>query len=281
MAIYQRIFHNNKMHTISETEGRRAFGKNAKAYDESRPPYPVWVFDLLKKKGVLHSDTTALEIGSGNGLATRELIDCRVSRLTMLEPDTRFAPLLERLCKEAGAKSKVIYSALEEAEIPNASFDVLLIATTYHWLDPETRVGTLARLTKPGGHVVLIWNVFQDMNLYDPFHEATKGLLAELSVSPSGKPDSLPFALDKEAREKEFLSTGWFETQLYSEDHWKLQLDSKGVRSLYEGFSQIAQLPEVRKQALLDQLEMIADTEFGGSVVRNMTTPLYVFRRCD
>ncbi len=269
------------MDTISETEGRQAFGKNTQAYDESRPPYPSWMFDLLVGEGVLYRSASVLEIGPGNGLATRALIERDVSRLTMLEPDRRFAPLLESLRNDAGCESKVVYDALEETELPDASFDVVLIATSFHWLDPQTRVNTVVRLTKPGGHVVLIWNVFQDMNLEDPFHEATKDLLAELSNSPSGSPNNLPFALDRAARETEFLSTGCFDTRLYAESHWKFLLDPEGVRSLYEGFSQIARLPDAERETLLDRLEEIAKTEFAGNVVRNMTSPLYVFQRIE
>lgn len=239
------------------------------------------MFDLLFGEDTFVPGAAVLEIGPGNGLATRELIERGVSRLTMLEPDRRFAPLLESLRSDAGAESTVIYHALEEPRLPNASFDVVLIATAFHWLDPKTRAQTLANLTKPGGHVVLIWNLFQDINLEDPFHEATKDLLAKLSRSPSGKPDSLPFALDRAAREAAFHSTDCFETRLYSECHWKYQLNPKGVRSLYEGFSQIARLPDAEKQPLLDRLEAIALSEFEGTVVRNMTTPLYVFQRIE
>lgn len=269
------------METISEKEGRRAFGINAAGYDESRPKYPEWTFELLSREGILYPSASVLEVGCGSGLATRELIDLGISKLTMVEPDRRFSDYLESLCRQAGTESQVVFESLEDADFSNAPFDAVLIATTFHWLDPQTRIETLARLTKQGGHVVLIWNVFQDMNLEDPFHEATKEMLAELSNSPSGKPDSLPFALDRAARESEFLSTGCFESRLYSESHWKFLLDPQGVRSLYESFSQIARLPSVEREALLDRLETTAKTKFAGSVVRNMTSPLYVFQKIE
>jgi len=267
------------MSKIPEREGRQAFGANVQGYDESRPEYPEWIFDLLTQEGVIFPSASTLEIGPGNGLATRVLVEKGISRLTMLEPDRRFAPFLEDLRTKAGAESKVLFETLEAVELPEASFDLALVATTFHWLDPETRVKKLAKLTKQGGCVVLIWNVFQDLNLHDAFHEATKDILAELSNSPSGAPDSLPFALDRQAREAEFLSTGNFETRLYAESHWKFMLDPKGVRSLYESFSQIARLQDSEREALLDQLEAIAKSDFGGSVVRNMSSPLYVFQR--
>lgn len=267
------------MKTIPESDGRQAFGANVQGYNESRPGYPAWIFDLLIQEGVIFPSATTLEIGSGNGLATKVLIEKGITRLTMLEPDHRFAPLLERLCRELGAESKVLYEPFEGTTLPEASFDLSLVATAFHWLDPDTRVQILAKLTKPGGHVVLIWNVFQDLNLEDAFHEATKDMLSGLASSPSGVPDSLPFALDRSAREAEFLSADSFESRFYAESHWKLVLEPKGVRSLYESFSQIARLPDPARIALLDQLEAIANSEFDGTVTRNMTTTLYVFSR--
>lgn len=267
------------MNTIPESEGRQSFGANVQGYDESRPEYPAWMFDLLTREGVIFPSASTLEIGPGNGLATRALIEKGISRLTMLEPDRRFAPLLEDLRVEAGTESKVLYQPLEDNELPKSSFDLILIATTFHWLDPETRAKTLANLAKPGGCVALIWNVFQDLNLDDAFHESTKDMLAGLSNSPSGAPDSLPFALDRQAREAEFLSTGCFETRLFAESHWKYVLNPEGVRSLYEGFSSISRLPESERVILLDKLERVAQSDFSGSVVRNMTSPLYVFHR--
>lgn len=35
------------MNSIPEKEGRIAFGANVHGYDESRPEYPAWMFDVL------------------------------------------------------------------------------------------------------------------------------------------------------------------------------------------------------------------------------------------
>ena len=267
------------MAKISETDGRSAFGANAQAFAESRPAYPAWMFDVLCQEGILYPSALMLEVGSGSGLATRALVERGISKLTMVEPDERFADYLRPLREQAGDDAQIVFAAFEDAELSKAPFDAILVATAFHWLEPQTRAHTLAHLTKPGGSVVLIWNVFQDMNLEDPFHEATKDLLAELSDSPSGKHGMVPFALDRAARETEFLSTGCFETQLYLESHWQVALIPEEIRSLYEGFSQIARLPEAERETLLDRIEAIAKTEFAGKVTRNITSPLYAFRR--
>lgn len=220
------------METIPENEGRSAFGSNALGYDESRPEYPAWMFDLLLREKALYEGVKTLEIGPGSGLATRRLIELGASPITLIEPDTRFAPQLAKLSDNAEGQCEPIYEAFEDAELPESSFDLIVIATAFHWLDPQTRVKRLAELVRPGGFVVLMWNVFQDLNLPDPFHEATRSMLSELADSPSGKPDGLPFALDKNARETEFLSSNCFEASIFAEGHWKLSLNPTATRLL-------------------------------------------------
>jgi hypothetical protein len=75
------------------------------------------------------------------------------------------------LSDTAGTESRVVYEVLEDDDLPDASFDLILTATAFHWLDPKSRAKGLASLTKPGGCVALIWNVLQDLNLDDAFHE--------------------------------------------------------------------------------------------------------------
>lgn len=264
------------METIDRTEGRRAFGHNVAGYDTVRPLYPQWMFETLA--GFVDEPVT-LEIGPGNGLATRSLAQIGASPITLVESDQRFSGLLEGLTDAHGDPCQISYASFEAASLPARSFDLVVAATSFHWLEPGVRVEKLARLVKPRGIVALMWHVFQDMALEDLFHEATKDLLSGLNNSPSGSPDELPFALDREARESEFQTTDQFEMRFYQEERWRLKLSPAGVRALYEGFSGVAQLPERGRVELLNKLETIARDEFKGQVVRNMTSPLYVFER--
>lgn len=267
------------MSLITEREGRLAFGHNPIGYDAVRPPYPEAVFSVLREQGALFPGTTTLEIGAGNGLATKRLLALGATPMTVLEPDSRFAPLLQALPKPAGCDCNIIHSTFEEVVFGAETFDLVVSATAFHWLEPTTRVEKLWQVLKPRGYVALFWNAFQDLTKADPFHEATQHLLGNLSTSPSNRPNEIPFALDRQAREAEFLHEGRFALSVYLELHWTLTLDAQQVRLLYEGFSQIARLPTDERTALLDALVKVAESDFKGIVNRNMTTPLYLFRK--
>lgn len=267
------------MQSIPEHEGRQAFGHNPTGYDAVRPQYPKEVFSLLMAQGALFQGATTLEIGAGNGLATRRLLALGANPMTVLEPDSRFAELLHALPKPASCVYQVLHTAFEEVALGHETFDLVVSATAFHWLDPATRVAKLWQVVKKRGYVALLWNTFQDLTKADPFHEATKSLLSGLSINPSNRPMEIPFALDRQAREAEFLSGERFELVAYLELHWPLTLNSHQVRLLYESFSQIARLPPEERIELLDALVQVSESEFKGMVKRNMTTPLYLFRK--
>lgn len=264
--------------TLPREAGRRAFGHDTVAYDETRPPYPSWVFEDLAAIGALRAHVATLEIGPGNGLASRALSARGAAPLTFVEPDARFHPHLAGIADSEGNPCPIVGEAFEDAVLAGA-FDLIVIATAFHWLDPASRVSKLARLSNPGGSVALVWNVFQDLSAEDAFHEATKHVLGELAGGPSENPGELPFALDRSAREAEFVERGEFTLAHFRESRWTLTLNPPEVRKLYAGFSKVASLAVDDRARILDALEAIATEAFDGVVERHMTTPLYVFHR--
>ena len=264
---------------IGTDEGRRLFGLNPEGYASVRPEYPDAIYELLHAHRALVPNTVTLEIGAGSGLATRRLIERGANPITVIEPDFRFAPLLRGLAKTSDAELRLIQSPFEDADLARASFDLVVAATSFHWLDPDVAIDKIADVLRPGGYAALWWNVFGDLDREDAFHEATRSILADLAISPSGAPDAIPFALDRGAREVEFNRGGKFEGVVYAQMCWTLVLDVPQVGRLYESFSHIQRLPQAQRLVLLQQLMDVARTQFGGRVERNMTSPIYLARR--
>jgi SAM-dependent methyltransferase len=264
---------------IDRSEGRRLFGLNPEGYDHARPEYPAAIYRFLVDQRALVPNTATLEIGAGSGLATRRLIELGAKPITVIEPDIRFSPSLRALGEATGTDIRWIQTAFEDAELPPHAFDLVAAATSFHWLDPAVALDKIADALKPGGFAALWWNVFQDLDREDPFHDATRSLLANLAASPAGAPDTMPFALDRRAREADFARTDKFEAVANAETRWTLMLDAEQVGRLYEGFSHIQRLPEAERVQLLRSLIEIVRNQFGGRVERNMTSVIYVARR--
>lgn len=206
------------------------------------------------------------------------MIEAGADPITLIEPDQRFRQSLLEL-QQSSADVKLLTCTFEDADLESGTFELIVVATAFHWLAPAHRIEKISGLVRGGGYVALVWNLFQDAEKGDEFHAATRHLLEPLARSPSTGADALPFALDRKAREAEFCGRGLFERSAYAEIRWSLELDASQIRSLYQSFSSIARLPESDRTLLLDEISSIAADTFGGKVMRNMTTPIYLFRR--
>jgi SAM-dependent methyltransferase len=167
----------------------------------------------------------------------------------------------------------------EEVELPEASFDLGLAATSFHWIDQAAGLNKVGRLLKPGGVWAMWWNVFGDPERQDHFHEATRELLQSLAVSPSGASNTIPFALDTAARRRDIAAYSPLSLVHVEVIRWSITLNAEQVRRLYATFSQFQLLPPVEREALLDRLADVAATQFDNAVERNMTTPVYIAKR--
>ena len=89
-----------------------------------------------------------LDFGSGGGIASKILIK-RIpdGHLTCLEPSTCW---IKRLRKRLGTFKNITFlnTYIENANIPDNTFDVILIHHVLHDIHPDKRVGVLKNLSK-------------------------------------------------------------------------------------------------------------------------------------
>lgn len=121
----------------------RTFDSVAELYERSRPGYPEELFEALGAPG------RALEIGAGTGQATRGLL-ARGWDVVALEPGPELARIARR---ETGAE--VVGATFEEWD-GDGPFDLVLAATSWHWLDPGVAYPKAARLLRPGGTLAIV-----------------------------------------------------------------------------------------------------------------------------
>ena len=260
---------------IDRQEGRHLFGLNPQGYEDSRPDYPVWIFERLRDSGALVPGTSTLEVGPGTGRATRRLLEYGANPLTLIEPDERFAAMLESAIRESTADCRVMHQSFEDAELPANEFDLIAAATAFHWIEPISGLKKVRLLLKENGVAALFWNVLQDLDKEDRFHDATQSLLSPLAVSPSGSPKTVPYALDRRSREADARASG-FKHVAHFESRWTLVLDTVQIGKLYEGFSHIQRLDAQSRANLLAELMQVAEVQFNGAVERNVTSCLYI-----
>jgi SAM-dependent methyltransferase len=123
------------MPKIPLSEGRHLFGSDPLAYANGRPDYPEELYQRLRTRCELGPGVSAFEIGAGTGLATQRLLALGVWRLWAIEPDPRLAAYLRETISSSWFR--VDESAFEEAELPEAEFDLGVAANLVSLLGPE------------------------------------------------------------------------------------------------------------------------------------------------
>jgi SAM-dependent methyltransferase len=261
---------------ISRHEGRRLFGLDPAAYDSARPGHAPRAYDILVERCGLAAGTRVLEVGPGTGQATRRLLDLG-ARILALEPDPALAAYLKATL---GAGIEIRVTALEEAELEAAGFDLAVAASSFHWVDEEPGLARLFEALRPEGWIALWWTLFGEPGKPDAFIRATSPLLEDLKTSPTqaATPGRPPYALDATARIEALRGAG-FEDTAHESVRWEARWDTAGIRALYGTFSPIARLAEAHKSEILDGVAYIAEREFGGRVERTLITSIYTARK--
>jgi SAM-dependent methyltransferase len=139
---------------MSDSVGR--FSNRAENYAKYRPHYPAGVIDILKSACGLTKTSTIADVGSGTGILS-ELFLKNGNRVIGIEPNAAMRQVAERLLTRFPDFVSADATA-EATTLEPASVDFIIAAQAFHWFDRKQARREFARILKPGGWVVLIWN---------------------------------------------------------------------------------------------------------------------------
>jgi SAM-dependent methyltransferase len=246
-------------------------------YREGRPDYPREVFTLLGERCGLGVGSRVLEVGAGTGQATLPVLEMGAS-VTAVEPG---AGLAERLVEcTSGFPLRVIVSRFEDATITDSSYDLVVSATAFHWVDPRVGLAKAGAALRDHGWLALWWTVFGDATRPDPFHEALMPILRAKApglVEEGGA--ALSYALDLTARRREIATAGLYTSVEQHVIRWEGRHNPAEIRALFSTFSPWLALPEARRSDMLKEVERLARDAFKGCVTRPYQTVIYLAER--
>lgn len=142
--------------TQSERDPTRRFSSRVENYVRFRPGYPKEILTLLKSQCGMTAGSVIADIGSGTGKLTELFLE-NGNPVFGVEPNREMREAGERLLKNFATFTSVA-AAAEETTLPNASVDFIVAGQAFHWFDRRRCRKEFARILKPGGWIVLIWN---------------------------------------------------------------------------------------------------------------------------
>ena len=124
------------------------FSSHAQAYAQYRPGYPAELFDYILER--VPAKRKAWDCATGNGQAARVLAD----HFDKVEA----SDISQAQISQAFQKENIGYHVCPAEQTPFAadSFDLITVATAYHWLDWKKFKAEATRVARPGA-VVAIW----------------------------------------------------------------------------------------------------------------------------
>jgi SAM-dependent methyltransferase len=132
------------------------FSSRAENYARYRPGYPSTVINVLKTECGLTEMSVIADVGSGTGILS-DLFLRNGNPVLGIEPNASMRIMGEGLLKDFENFASVDGTA-EATTLKPSSVDFITAGQAFHWFDRGKTKREFARILKPEGWVVLIWN---------------------------------------------------------------------------------------------------------------------------
>jgi SAM-dependent methyltransferase len=257
---------------------RATFDTVADRYHRARPDYPEALFDTLVRQTGLRPGDHVLEVGCATGKATRPLAE-RGLRLTCVELGGQLVAAARR--NLAGFDGvEVVHAAFETWRPPGGTtFDAVVAATAWHWIDPQVRYRRAAELLRPRGHLAF-WSAVHVVPVAggDDFFYELQEVYDEIGEERTWnwpRPRALP------EERGEVLATGLFDRVMTTQFDWQTVHDADGYIDLLETFSGHIAMEPWQRERLYAEIRRRLALRDDGLVRRHWGAALHVARRGD
>jgi SAM-dependent methyltransferase len=254
---------------------RTSFDRSAEQYDAARPSYAESLVDEVIARSRIPADGRILDVGAGTGKAT-VLFARRGFAMLAIEPGENLSRVLRRNVA-AFPRVAVETTTFEAWGGADGSFDLVVSAQAFHWIDPAVRCPKVAVALKRTGMFALIRNETSgiERTLRAEFDEAYARWFRAATWSPVR--DSVESS--RRALADEIERSGLFGPVEVVQVPWTARYTTAGYVALLETHSDHAQLDSESRQRLFDEIVAAIDRRGGAFDVPYVSMALLAFRK--
>lgn len=217
-------------------------------YERGRPGWPLAVLEVVDAP-----KSTVLDLGAGTGKLTR-LLAAAFDRVIAVEPAEAMRRVLVERCPGVEVRS----GSAEAIPVADGTIDLVFAAQAFHTFDGPRALPEIARVLRPRGSVVLLWNLPAG-----PWQPSTAGAEAVL-VERMPDVDYIPLDLGGPS-----ASSGWqpagaaslfepFQAAAFANPQ---RLDREGLLAFYATMGWLADLPDGERWPLLESVRTRLDAD--------------------
>ncbi len=236
---------------------RLRFSSRVENYARYRPGYPREILGLLRHECGLMPAAQIADVGSGTGILS-ELFLKNGNVVYGIEPNADMRAAGERLLQEC-SRFRSIAGAAAATTLEDHTVDFITAGQAFHWFDLEKARKEFARIIKPGGWVVLIWNRRKTRGT--PFLEDYERLLAKFGTDYA----EVSQTANKEQRIRSFFEPGVPARKIFSNQQ---RFDWEGLKGRLLSSSYTPEPGHPSYQPMLEALDgLFRSHATGGTVV--------------
>jgi SAM-dependent methyltransferase len=222
-------------------------------YEGGRPGYPPKVVELPG----LPSGSTVLDLGAGTGKLTRLLVEV-FERVVAVEP----ADAMRRLLGEGCPEADVLSGSAETIPLADGSVDAVFAAESFHWFDGARALTEIARVLRPAGALVLLWNL--------PAEPTEPSIAAAEEFLLRRAPDRAELGADPLDLNATGYESGAWRMPLAASAFTELEetwlpnpqtLDRDGLVAFFASMGWIGDLPDAERLPLLEEVRSLLTAE--------------------
>ncbi len=264
-----------------QRERGKLFNEVPALYEQVRPSYPDELFaDLVAVTGVA-AHASVLEVGCGTGQATRSLVQLGCA-VTAIEPGVEMAEMArQRLARFSNVVIET--STFETWDAHDRRFDLILAASSWHWVDPSIGWRRAHDILRPGGRLAVLGHVVIRQSDEPEVYAATADLHERFAP---GNPDWGHPPLEADVRATSYgwgppneESDGLFGPAIVRWYPMVQHFDGAGFADLLRTLSPYRRLDPSIREPLLDAIAERIRTDLGNRATRRYLSVLRVGQR--
>lgn len=218
----------------------------ASTYD-LRPDYaPNLVRQALSRIGCQAGDA-ALDVGAGTGKLTALLCDHGLD-LTALEPNDRMREIA--LSKGLGQRARWLAGCGEALPVADQSCALVAFGSSFNVLPAQVALAECARVLRPGGHWLAIWN---HRDLDDPLQKDVEGLIR------GHLPDYDPGRRRRSPEPDLQAHGGWHALQA-QEEHFVVDIPAEDWLAAWQSHATLSRQAGAKRPVILAELRRLVGT---------------------
>lgn len=226
--------------------------------------------------------TEVVDVGAGTGKLTAILAQelPEASRITAVEPSDMATHIDETI-----PGVRVVRAIASATTLESESADAIFCGQAFHWFADAPTVAEFARLLRPGGALVLLWN---RRNAVSPWMQELEDEITALYPPDVPREQTMQW---QAALTDPLSNPGWFVAEEVLSDVFDYLCTRDQLLQFIASLSVVARLPLFQKKVVLTRIAQVANTplwpteedEEGGTprLILPFVTHVHVFRRTE